>query len=241
MTEKLQKVLANGGLGSRREIEEWIKQGRVFVNGKCAQLGHRVTGKERITVDNVPVNLTVQKQPCRVIIYHKPEGEVCTRHDPEGRKTVFQRLPLLKGERWVMVGRLDVNTTGLLIFTNQGELANKLMHPRAQIEREYAVRIQGEITPEQLKQLQTGVVLEDGLARFQQVVYSGGEGSNHWYHVILCEGRNREVRRLWESQGVRVSRLIRIRFGNLFLPRYLRRGQWKELSHREVSQLQSNK
>lgn len=240
MTEKLQKVLANGGLGSRREIEEWIKQGRVFVNGKCAQLGDRVTGKERITVDNVPVTITVQKQACRVIIYHKPEGEVCTRHDPEGRKTVFQRLPPLKGERWVMVGRLDVNTTGLLIFTNQGELANKLMHPRAQIEREYAVRVQGEVSPEQLKQLQTGVVLEDGKARFKRVVYSGGEGSNQWYHVVLCEGRNREVRRLWESQGVRVSRLIRIRFGNLSLPRYLRRGQWKELSHREVSQLQSN-
>ncbi len=238
MSEKIQKVLANAGLGSRREIEEWLRQGRIAVNGEIAKLGDRITPDAKIKVDNREVKLiksTAQK--CRVLLYHKPEGQICTRHDPEGRPTVFDQLPMLRNGRWITIGRLDFNTSGVLLLTNNGELANRLMHPSSGIEREYAVRIQGEVTPAMLKLMKKGVNLEDGLAHFEQIVDAGGEGTNHWYHVMVKEGRNRLVRRLWESQGVTVSRLIRIRFGSITLPRMLPRGRWNELTFEEISKL----
>ncbi|MFP2770749.1 23S rRNA pseudouridine(2605) synthase RluB [Oceanisphaera sp. KMM 10153] len=240
MTEKLQKVLARAGKGSRREIETLISQGRVSVNGNVAHLGDRVTGREPIRVDGH----LVETQPegeiiCRVLAYHKPEGEVSTRKDPEGRPTVFDRLPKLQGSRWVAVGRLDVNTSGLLLFTTDGELANRLMHPRHEIDREYAVRVFGEVTEAMLQRLRKGVMLEDGMARFDTIKYSGGEGMNHWFHVTLKEGRNREVRRLWESQEMQVSRLIRVRYGKIELPRNLPRGGWSEMPLDQVNYLRS--
>jgi len=230
MTEKLQKVLAREGLASRREIERWIGEGRISVNGKKATLGDRVEVTDKIRVDGRSVAVKApEKQTTRVILYHKPEGEVCTRSDPEGRPTVFERLPKMKSGRWINVGRLDFNTSGLLLFTNDGELANRLMHPSSELEREYAVRVFGEVKPEVIKRLTQGVKLEDGIGRFNSVQKRGGAGLNQWYHVIIKEGRNREVRRLWESQGVTVSRLIRIRFGDVSLPKYLARGRWKEI------------
>ncbi|GHA28009.1 23S rRNA pseudouridine(2605) synthase RluB [Oceanisphaera arctica] len=240
MTEKLQKVLARAGKGSRREIETLISQGRVSVNGNVAHLGDRVTGNEPIRVDGH----LVETQPegeiiCRVLAYHKPEGEVSTRKDPEGRPTVFDRLPKLQGSRWVAVGRLDVNTSGLLMFTTDGELANRLMHPRHEIDREYAVRVFGEVTEAMLQRLRKGVMLEDGMAKFDTIKYSGGEGMNHWFHVTLKEGRNREVRRLWESQEMQVSRLIRVRYGKIELPRNLPRGGWAEMPLDQVNYLRS--
>ncbi len=238
MSEKIQKVLANAGLGSRRQIEEWLRQGRIAINGEIAKLGDRITPDVKIKVDGREIKLiksTAQK--CRVLLYHKPEGQICSRSDPEGRPTVFDQLPLLRNGRWISIGRLDFNTSGVLLLTNNGELANRLMHPSSGIEREYAVRIQGEVTPQILKRMQKGVKLEDGLAHFEQVIDAGGEGTNHWYHVMVKEGRNRLVRRLWESQGVTVSRLIRIRFGSITLPRLLRRGRWNELTMDEISKL----
>ncbi|WP_375055426.1 23S rRNA pseudouridine(2605) synthase RluB [Zobellella sp. DQSA1] len=238
MTEKLQKVLARAGKGSRREIEALISQGRVSVNGNVAHLGDRVTGNEQIRVDGHSVETQPQAEIiCRVLAYHKPEGEVSTRKDPEGRPTVFDRLPKLQGARWVAVGRLDVNTSGLLLFTTDGELANRLMHPRHEIDREYAVRVFGEVDEAMLQRLRKGVMLEDGMARFETLKYSGGEGMNHWFHVTLKEGRNREVRRLWESQGVQVSRLIRVRYGKIELPRTLPRGGWAEMPLEQVNYL----
>lgn len=239
MSEKLQKVLARAGLGSRRQLEEWIKAGRISVNGVIAKLGDRVDAKVQIRVDGYLLSSqTVNKQKCRVLLYHKPEGELCTRKDPEGRPTVFDKLPLLRQGRWISVGRLDMNTSGVLLFTTDGELANSLMHPSTQIEREYAVRVFGRATDDMLKQLKRGVMLEDGMARFTQLTEAGGEGANRWYHVTLCEGRNREVRRLWESQeGLKVSRLIRIRFGHITLPPLLRSGKWEELSLEEITTL----
>jgi len=237
--ERLQKVLAAAGLGSRREIEAWISEGRITINGRPAKLGDRIRGVDRISVDGKPVKALERASETRrrVILYHKPEGELTTRKDPEGRPTVFEALPRLRGSRWVSVGRLDTNTSGLLIFTNDGALANKLMHPSSEIEREYAVRVLGKVTDEQLALLKRGVKLEDGMAAFDDIQEAGGEGANHWYHVILREGRNREVRRLWEAVGVTVSRLIRVRFGALSLPRDLPRGTWRDATEEEVNGL----
>lgn len=232
-TEKLQKVLANAGLGSRRQLEQWITAGRVSVDGQIAQLGERVGPNAKIRVDGHPVKL-IPAQATRILLYHKPEGQICTRHDPEDRPTVFDHLPMLRNQRWIQVGRLDFNTSGLLLFTNDGELANRLMHPKHEIEREYAVRVLGTVSPQMLHDLKTGVELEDGMAKFDHIHEAGGEGANHWYHVTLSEGRNREVRRLWESQGVLVSRLSRIRFGTLTLPRFLKAGRWEEMSVADV-------
>jgi 23S rRNA pseudouridine2605 synthase len=236
MSEKLQKVLARAGKGSRREMETYISAGRVSVDGKTAYLGDRVEGNEQIRVDGHPVSLKAQQDEiCRVLMYNKPEGEMCTRKDPDGRPTVFDRLPKLESERWVAVGRLDINTSGMLLFTTDGELANRLMHPSRKVEREYAVRIFGEVTEAMLQTLRSGVKLEDGPARFQKITYRGGEGRNHWFHVVLSEGRNREVRRLWESQEVQVSRLIRVRYGDMEMKRQLPSGGWIELSLKEVN------
>lgn len=238
MTEKLQKVLARSGHGSRREIEQLIANGRIRVNGHVAQLGERIDGDADVRIDGHKV---VVKDPtsmvCRVLMYHKPEGELVTRKDPEGRPTVYDRLPKLHGARWIAVGRLDVNTSGLLIFTTDGELANRLMHPSREIEREYAVRVFGEVEQSHLQTLRKGVKLDDGLARFKKITATGGEGMNQWFHVTLTEGRNREVRRLWESQGMQVSRLIRVRYGDVQLEKGLVQGAWMELNLERVNYL----
>ncbi|MDG4598168.1 MAG: pseudouridine synthase [Candidatus Contendobacter sp.] len=237
MAERLQKFLARMGLGSRRQIEDWIRQGRITVNGVVAQLGGQVNGAEKIQIDGRPLQVRPFGQRRRVLAYYKPVGEMTSRHDPEDRPTIFERLPPLRDGRWIAVGRLDLNTQGLLLLTNDGELANRLMHPSSQIEREYAVRVLGEVAPEMLKRLREGVVLEDGLARFDAIREAGGEGANHWYHVILREGRHREVRRLWESQGVTVSRLTRVRYGPVTLRRGLHPGHWDELDEAQVVEL----
>ncbi|WP_280568609.1 23S rRNA pseudouridine(2605) synthase RluB [Chromohalobacter sp. 296-RDG] len=237
-TEKLQKVLARAGFGSRREMETAISDGRVKVNGQVATLGDRIETRDRVTLDERPVNLRdAEEVPRRVIMYNKPEGELCTRRDPEGRRTVFDRLPRLKGERWIAIGRLDINTSGLLLFTTDGELANRLMHPSTQVEREYAVRVMGGVRPENVTAMTEGVMLEDGPARFTDVQEFGGEGINTWFHVVILEGRNREVRRLWESQELTVSRLKRVRYGNIFLDKRAKAGEWVELSQEEVDDL----
>lgn len=237
-TEKLQKVLARSGMGSRREMEKVIEAGLVTLNGRTAILGDRITGDERVSVRGRLVQLKGEDDlPRRVIMYNKPEGELVTRKDPEGRRTVFDHLPRLRGERWIAIGRLDINTAGLLLFTNDGELANRLMHPSHQIEREYAVRVMGEVTEEMLQAMQEGVMLEDGLASFSAIELVGGEGINVWYHVVINEGRNREVRRLWESQGVTVSRLKRVRYGNIYLDKRTKMGEWIELTQAEVDEL----
>lgn len=233
MSEKLQKVLARSGVGSRREMERYIAENRVSVNGKVAKLGDRVEGNETIRVDGHIVEArTEEDEICRVIMYNKPEGEMCTRKDPEGRPTVYDRLPRLKNSRWIGIGRLDVNTSGLLLFTNDGELANRLMHPSYEIEREYSVRVFGEVTNEKLANLTQGVELEDGLAKFDKIKAEqsrGEQGANSWYSVSLREGRNREVRRLWASQEVTVSRLVRTRYADVELDRRLIQGGWREL------------
>lgn len=235
-SEKVQKVLARAGKGSRREMEKMISEGRVSIDGKVAFLGDRIAGTEQIRLDGHHVKLTAQDEDiCRVLMYNKPEGEMCTRKDPEGRPTVFDRLPPLETGRWVAVGRLDINTSGMLLFTTDGELANRLMHPSKKVEREYAVRVFGEINEAMLQRLRAGVELEDGPARFQKITYRGGEARNHWFHVVLSEGRNREVRRLWESQEVQVSRLIRVRYGDLEMQRQLPLGGWRELALKEVN------
>jgi 23S rRNA pseudouridine2605 synthase len=234
--EKLQKVLARSGLGSRREMERWIEQGRVRIDGRDAKLGDRVGEGQRLEVDGRPV-VTASASEVRCLLYHKPTGEVCSRKDPEGRRTVFERLPKVKSGRWISVGRLDFNTSGLLLFTTDGELANALMHPAAQIEREYLVRVLGEVTEEHLQALRDGVLLDDGIARFSDIQPGGGEGANHWYYVVLMEGRNREVRRLWESQGLTVSRLKRVRYGDLFIPSKIKKGQYQELGDKDVATL----
>lgn len=238
--EKLQKILARAGQGSRREIEGIITEGRVSVDGKIATLGDRVlvSSSTKIRIDGNLVNLIpAQKEICRVLMYYKPEGELCTRSDPEGRATVFDRLPRLNGARWIAVGRLDINTSGLLLFTTDGELANRLMHPSREVEREYSVRVFGEIDEAMLQRLRKGVQLEDGPANFKQIKAVGGTGLNQWFDVTLTEGRNREVRRLWESQGVQVSRLIRIRYGNIKLEKNLPRGGWEEMGLEQVNYL----
>jgi len=238
MPERLQKYLAQAGLGSRRQIEEWIRDGRITINNTVAELGVQVEGQETILIDGKPIAVRPKSRAeRRVLAYYKPAGEVTSRHDPEGRKTIFDRLPQLRGSRWIAVGRLDLNTQGLLLLTTDGELANRLMHPSSQIEREYAVRVLGVVNPAILKKLKQGVELEDGPAHFEDIIDAGGSGANHWYHVILREGRNREVRRLWESQGVAVSRLLRVRYGPITLNRGLRTGQWEELDDRQINQL----
>ncbi|MDO6427296.1 23S rRNA pseudouridine(2605) synthase RluB [Thalassotalea sp. 1_MG-2023] len=236
MSEKLQKVLARAGKGSRRELETMISAGRVSVDGKVAKLGDRVEGNEQIRLDGHNVSIQQSEEEiCRVLMYNKPEGEMCTRKDPEGRPTVFDRLPPLESSRWIAVGRLDINTSGMLLFTTDGDLANRLMHPSRKVEREYAVRVFGEVDDAMLQRLKNGVKLEDGPAKFQEIYYRGGEGRNHWFHVVISEGRNREVRRLWESQDVQVSRLIRVRYGDLELQRQLPSGGWTELSLKDVN------
>ncbi len=240
MKERLQKIIARAGYGSRREIEKWIELGRIKVNGQVATLGDQIdlAENDKVSLDNKPLHKLNVAPRLRVIAYNKPLGEVCTRHDPEGRPTIFDALPKLGRGRWIAIGRLDINTSGLLLFTTDGELANRLMHPSTEVEREYAVRVRGEASAEVFKQLQTGVELEDGHAHFDAILDSGGQGSNHWYHVILREGRNREVRRLWEAVGFSISRLIRIRYGSIELKRYLRLGKWKDLEEKDIQKLQ---
>ena len=234
--EKLQKVLARIGVGSRRDVEAWISHGRIKVNGKDATLGQRVDMHDAITIDGKVIKREEAAESVRrVIMYNKPDGEICTRVDPEGRPTVFDRLPRPKEGRWINIGRLDINTTGLLLFTTDGELANRLMHPSYEMDREYAVRVRGEVTDEMIEQLKAGVMLEDGPAKFTDIQEAPrGDGFNHWYHCVVMEGRNREVRRLWESQGLVVSRLKRVRFGPVFLNSDLPMGRWREMSQYEV-------
>lgn len=239
MSDKLQKVLANNGVGSRREMETWIEQGRVSVNGAIATLGDRVEPTDQIRVDNNLLKRDQNAPVCRVLMYNKPEGELCSRTDPMGRLTVFDRLPNINSGRWIAVGRLDLNTAGLLLFTNDGELANRLMHPRHEVEREYAVRVFGEVDAKTLVTLQKGVELDDGIAKFTDIIARPNEEEsiNSWFNVSLSEGRNREVRRLWESQGVQVSRLIRLRYGPLSLQKRLPQGAWIELELNDVNAL----
>ncbi|KKB01932.1 23S rRNA pseudouridylate synthase [Avibacterium paragallinarum] len=221
-------------------MEAMIAANRVSVNGKMATLGDRVVvnANLKIRIDGHIVNLQqAQKEICRVLMYYKPEGELCTRHDPEGRATVFDRLPRLTGSRWIAVGRLDINTSGLLLFTTDGELANRLMHPSREVEREYSVRVFGQVDEAMLARLRKGVQLEDGPASFKSIKPMGGQGINQWFDVTLMEGRNREVRRLWESQGIQVSRLIRIRYGNIKLMKTLPRGGWEEMDLANVNYL----
>lgn len=236
--ERIQKLLARAGVGSRREIEGWMETGRLMVNGEPAAPGQKATTADRFELDGKRLDITAAAEVVRrVLIYNKPEGEVTTRKDPEGRPTVFDRLPRLRDQRWISIGRLDINTTGLVLFTTDGELANRLMHPSSEIDREYAVRIFGEVDDAMIERLLQGVLLEDGMAKFTDISPAGGSGINRWFHVTLMEGRNREVRRLWESQGVRVSRLKRVRYGPVFLPSRLVMGKWEELDQKAVDTL----
>jgi 23S rRNA pseudouridine2605 synthase len=234
---KLHKVLADAGVGSRREMEELILAGRVSVNGTPAHIGQRILHSDQVKVNGKPIRIRVAPPPVRVLVYHKPAGEIVTRDDPQHRVTVFKKLPPAKFGRWIVVGRLDLNTEGLLLFTTSGELANRLMHPRSQVEREYAVRILGELTPEARDQLLQGIDLEDGPAKFESIEEAGGEGANRWVRVVITEGRNREVRRMFETVGLTVSRLIRIRYGEIALPSSLRRGQSADLGEEDVAAL----
>ena len=238
MKERIQKLLSRAGYGSRREIERMVNAGEILVNGHRAESGQAIDENDQVTLRGQRLHLSSRVNATqKVLMYHKPAGEMCTLSDPEGRPPVFDNLPKIRAGRWIMIGRLDINTDGLLLFTTDGELANKLMHPSSEIEREYACRVMGQVDNEMLIRLQEGVELEDGKANFIRIKDAGGEGLNHWYHVVLAEGRNREVRRLWESQGVKISRLIRVRYGNLALPRYLRSGHHKELEVRELRKL----
>lgn len=238
--ERIQKLLARAGVGSRREIEGWMESGRLMVNSQAVLPGEKATVADKFELDGKLLDVSGAAQVVRrVLIYNKPEGEVTTRKDPEGRPTVFDRLPRLKDHRWISIGRLDINTTGLVMFTTDGELANRLMHPSSQIDREYAVRIFGDVDDAMIGRLMQGVLLEDGTAKFTDITPAGGSGMNRWFHVTLLEGRNREVRRLWESQGVRVSRLKRVRYGTIFLPSRLTVGKWEELDQKAVNSLSS--
>ena len=236
--EKLQKVLAQAGFGSRRMMEEWISAGRVSVNGEPATLGMRVAEGDLVKAERRTIRVGEKDHVARILLYHKPEGEIVSRDDPEKRASVFDKLPKLRGQKWIAIGRLDFNTSGLLIFTTSGELANRLMHPSFEVEREYAVRVQGAMTEAQMdRALKQGVELEDGLVRFEKLEDQGGEGFNHWYRVMLKEGRNRVVRRTFDALGLPVSRLMRIRFGLINLPPRLKRGMTTELSENEVAQV----
>ncbi len=225
------------GYGSRREIERLIGEEKIRINGQLAQIGDHVKAGDKVNIGNRRAVITSDVRRIRVLLYNKPEGEICTQKDEEGRKTVFDSIGRLHEGRWISVGRLDINSSGLLLFTNYGDLANHLMHPSSEIEREYAVRVNGEVTGDIIKKLLKGVELEDGLLKFDQIIDAGGQGANHWYHVILKEGKNREVRRLWQSQDMRVSRLTRVRYGNLVLPRDLKIGKKRELSLDEIKTL----
>ena len=231
--ERLQKVMASAGLGSRRALEKRIEKGEVLVNGKPAALGWTVSVNDTIEFERTKWVVVSQDLQQRSLIYNKPEGEVTSRADPDGRPTVFDRLPTVRNARWISVGRLDINTTGLLLLTTDGELAHTMMHPSSNVDREYACRIRGMPTPEQLETLRKGVQLDDGEARFSDIQEAGGTGENHWFHVTIMEGRNREVRRLWESQGLLVSRLKRVRYGAVFLPKRLHMGKFSEITARE--------
>lgn len=233
-TQRLHKLLALAGLGSRRDMEELIASGRVTVNGQVATVGAGVTEHDVVRLDSRPLRLPFEAELPQVLIYHKPEGEIVSQDDPEGRASVFDKLPKVKNGKWIAIGRLDMNTSGLLIFTTSGELANRFMHPRYEVEREYAVRIFGELTEGQIAQLKEGIELEDGPANFDSIIPQGGEGANHWYQVILREGRNREVRRLFEAFQLPVSRLMRVRFGPVNLPPRVKRGKMLKLEQKEV-------
>ncbi len=238
MSEKLQKVLANLGQGSRREMERWIADGRVSVNGKPATIGDRVEADDKLYIDGKLISQ--KKARHRTILYNKPTGQICTRKDPEGRPTVFDRLPKLKKQRWISVGRLDFNTSGLLLLTTDGELANRLMHPSFQVEREYVCRVLGDVNDENLDAMLEGVLLEDGVARFSDIVKAPSEedeGANQWYYVCLMEGKNREVRRLWESQGLTVSRLKRVRYAHLLIPSAVKVGKHTDVPKKELDEL----
>ncbi len=236
MAERLQKLIATAGYGSRRWAERLIEQGRIEVNNKVAQIGDKCEITDKVKIDGRSIDLErYQEEETKVIILNKQAGVICSNKDEEGRKSVYSLLP--KESRWVMVGRLDLNTSGLLLFTNNGDLANKLMHPSSEIDREYAVRVLGQVENEDIKQLTTGIELEDGFARFDRVIIGGGEGANRWYKVVLKEGRKREVRRLWESLGFKVSRLIRIRFGEIRLPEKLKANQYDYLKPGQVKLL----
>jgi len=238
MAERIQKVLARAGLGSRRQIETWIREGKITVNNKPAELGLGLNETDLVKIDGRLVShASTAEIPVRSLIYHKPVGEVTTRKDEAGRPTVFDSLPRIKNARWITVGRLDINTSGVLLVTTDGELAHRLMHPSYQIEREYAVRVLGEVDETILRQLQEGVMLDDGMASFAAILDAGGTGANHWYHVIVREGRNREVRRLWESQGLQVSRLTRVRYGPIMLPRSVRAGKFQDLARQDIEAL----
>jgi len=240
MSEKIQKVFARSGLGSRREVESWIRDGRIRVNNRGAVLGDRIQPQDRLFLDGERVKLKWPDDvPARVIAYNKPEGYICSRKDTHERPTIFDQLPPLENGRWISIGRLDINTSGLLLLTNDGELANKLMHPSSEVQREYAVRVFGRVADDTLAQLRKGVMLEDGKARFQHIKERGGQGSNHWYHVVISEGRKREVRRLWEAVGLKVSRLIRIRLGPVRLNKQLAQGEWQALRQSEIAKLRS--
>ncbi|MCC5795253.1 MAG: rRNA pseudouridine synthase [Chromatiales bacterium] len=238
MPERVQKLLAASGVGSRRQVEQWISEGRVLINGSPAVPGQKITGREVVVVDGQRVSLAAaQSRPVACIIYHKPVGEVCTRSDPEGRPTIFERLPEPPAGRWVSVGRLDVMTSGLLLLTADGELANRLMHPSGGFVREYAVRVDGQPDEATLGHLRSGIDLDDGPGRFDTIGPARGEGRNTWFNVTVREGRNRLVRRLWEAAGFPVSRLVRVRFGGLRLPPDLRPGQSVELTGQPLRQL----
>lgn len=242
MPERLHKLLAAAGLGSRREIEDWIRAGRITVNGVTATVGQSVELRDRVAIDKRPFRFKLESKTCkprapRVLLYNKPEGEIVSREDPQGRPTVFAQLPRLRGAKWIAVGRLDVNTGGLLLFTTSGDLANRLMHPRYEVEREYAVRVMGVLSKAQAQKLLQGIEMEDGLGKFEHIEDRGGEGSNHWYHVVLKEGRNREVRRIFQAVNLMVSRLIRVRYGAITLPPRIKRGQMLELEPAQVQAL----
>jgi len=242
LTERIQKALARAGLGSRREIERWIRDGRVTVDGQLAQLGQQIGGACRVEVDNRPVAWeSTASVPARLLLYHKPVGQICSRDDPQGRTTVFEALPRLRGRRWISVGRLDINTSGLLLFTTDGELAHRLMHPSSGIDREYRCRVRGSPGEREFKRLLTGVRLSGQLCRFESIEAGRGSGANRWFEVVLKEGRNREVRRMWQSVGCTVSRLVRVRYGPFRLERQHKAGTFLELKASECDRLLQQK